>query len=746
MPSLESAPTRGARLALLGALVAPLVVATAAIIVLPNLRFSGMAPRVRPIIETTTLLVAALITGVSYLRYSLDRDRLWLFVSLAFLVVTVHQFVFELILQPNGIAGADPTYLWLAARLEMGVLLLAAASTSRVSRRTDWSAARTYAVFGALALAVLAATQAAVLFATGGPDVPARVISSAADMGRADILLGSVCASVFLVAAGGLLLSKDREGSVLVWMSAALVMTAFSHLHYLLDPTLFTDRVSTGDLLRIATAGILVVAILADVRRSYAEVRARTIQLEAAYEAQRRRVLDLEQLDRIQADLHRMLNHEILHPVAAIRTLAMTLATKWDRIDEDTKLRSVEAMLDQSEQLRNLAGRASEQNDLRFDRELDRSPRRVNDIVVTVERTFPHLADRLMIVPPNGNRDVVLEVDERRLMQVFHNLFSNADRFAPQGSPIVVETERSGDSIDLLGRRPRPRRAVREGRPGLRRVLEARARRREGGRGAGALHRPADRRGARRADLGRALARRGRIVPLLDPDRAHEHAGGLLRMIRVVLVDDHQMFAEAIGMFLATESDIEVVEILGDANGVVERLRETRPDVVLMDIDLPGVDGVTATRRIVEARPETKVVLITALSDPGLVMRGVQAGASALVAKERAADDLVDVIRRTAAGEEIFPAPQLRLLTLVPGSGETETKVKLTQRELEVLQGLVDGMSTDELAAALFVSPRTVQGHVQSILTKLRVRSKLEAVVTGLRLGIVHLHPRPAHH
>jgi DNA-binding NarL/FixJ family response regulator len=216
-------------------------------------------------------------------------------------------------------------------------------------------------------------------------------------------------------------------------------------------------------------------------------------------------------------------------------------------------------------------------------------------------------------------------------------------------------------------------------------------------------------------------------------------------MIRVVLVDDHQMFAEAIGMFLSTEADIEVVEILGDANRVVERLGDSRPDVVLMDIDLPGVDGVTATRRIVEARPGTKVVLITALSDPALVMRGVQAGASALVAKERAADDLVDVIRRTAAGEELFSAPQLRLLTLVPGSGESDAKGKLTQRELEVLQGLVDGMSTDELAAALFVSPRTVQGHVQSILTKLRVRSKLEAVVTGLRLGIVHLHPRPAH-
>ena len=213
-------------------------------------------------------------------------------------------------------------------------------------------------------------------------------------------------------------------------------------------------------------------------------------------------------------------------------------------------------------------------------------------------------------------------------------------------------------------------------------------------------------------------------------------------MIRVMLVDDHQMFAEAIGMFLRTEEDIDVVEILGDANGVIERLHETRPDVVLMDIDLPGVDGVTATQRIVEARPETKVVLITALSDPGLVLRGIEAGASALVAKERAADDLVDVIRRTAAGEEIFLAPQLRMLSVVPLSGESQAKVKLTQRELEVLQGLVDGLSTDELASALFVSPRTVQGHVQSILTKMRVRSKLEAVVTGLREGVVRLDPR----
>jgi DNA-binding NarL/FixJ family response regulator len=206
-------------------------------------------------------------------------------------------------------------------------------------------------------------------------------------------------------------------------------------------------------------------------------------------------------------------------------------------------------------------------------------------------------------------------------------------------------------------------------------------------------------------------------------------------VIRVLLVDDHRMFAEAIGLFLSTEDDIEVLEVLAGAEGVAERVRSLAPDVVLMDIDLPGVDGLIATRQVVQARPETEVVLITALSDPDLAQRGSEAGAFALVAKERAADDLVDVIRGAAGVDEAVPGPQLRLLSTTSG-GRTRS---LSPRELQVLQGLVDGLSTEELSAALFVSRRTVQGHVQSILTKLQVRSKLEAAVAGLREGLVHL-------
>jgi DNA-binding NarL/FixJ family response regulator len=184
-----------------------------------------------------------------------------------------------------------------------------------------------------------------------------------------------------------------------------------------------------------------------------------------------------------------------------------------------------------------------------------------------------------------------------------------------------------------------------------------------------------------------------------------------------------------------------VLGYLADAEDVVAYTAATGPDVVLMDIDMPGIDGVTATQRVVGACPGTKVVLITALSDPALVVRGVEAGASAFVAKERAAEDLVDAIRRAANGEAVFPPEALRLIAESGDAAGNGLGPPLTPRELEVLQGLADGLSTEELSEALFVSPRTVQGHVQSILTKLHARSKLEAVITGLRQRLVRVRP-----
>jgi two-component system, NarL family, response regulator LiaR len=212
--------------------------------------------------------------------------------------------------------------------------------------------------------------------------------------------------------------------------------------------------------------------------------------------------------------------------------------------------------------------------------------------------------------------------------------------------------------------------------------------------------------------------------------------------IRLVIVDDHKVFAEALGVLLKTERDIELLAVAPDAESALDIVRLRRPDVVLMDVDLPGMNGIAATRGVLASSPETRVIVLTALMDPQVVEGAAAAGAIGFVSKQRAADDLLAAIRAAAAGEEVFRTQDLRALW---GDGRQAEKrpgeFDLTSRELEVLQGLADGLSTDELAKTLFLSPRTIQGHVQSILTKLRVRSKLGAVLYGLRQGLVRLKP-----
>jgi signal transduction histidine kinase len=431
-------------------LSAALLIATAAIVSIPTFHFSIEAPHLRPVLETASLLVAALTAAVAYLRFSLDRGRLWLFVSVAFLVVTVNQLAVQVLLPQAGVHAPDPTYLWLAGRLEMGLLLLIAVAGHRIPGSSTWSATRIYLVTAGVALGALAVTQAGILLGAGHLVSAGGTVVATPGLGMADVLVGSVGAAVFLVAAGGLLLSPQRENGldrVLVWLSVALVMAGFANLHYLLEPTLFTDRISTGDLLRTITAVVLAFAILADVRRSYSQEHERAAELEAAVETQRTRVLELEELDRIQAELHRMVNHELLHPVAAIRTLAVMLSTKWDRLSEDDKRLAVEGLLYQSEELRDLAGRAPTPAELRFDRELQRSPTRVDAVVRRVQRTFPHLRERLDVDAANAAGDELLDVDERRLMQVFHNLLANASRFSPEGSPILLAVLRTKDAV-----------------------------------------------------------------------------------------------------------------------------------------------------------------------------------------------------------------------------------------------------------------------------------------------------------
>ena len=215
--------------------------------------------------------------------------------------------------------------------------------------------------------------------------------------------------------------------------------------------------------------------------------------------------------------------------------------------------------------------------------------------------------------------------------------------------------------------------------------------------------------------------------------------------ISVLVVDDHQMFADALNLLLSAHPRLEPIGVSASAEEALEVCDGRCPDVVLMDVDLPGMDGIEATRRVRERCPDTHVVIITALQPTDVLAGAVEAGASGFVPKTQAADQLATVIEQAAAGEMVLPEGDIvSILRRLQEARQSRTDVErligsLTEREVEILQGLAEGKSTTELAEALFISPHTVHSHVRSILSKLGVRSKLEAVLFGLRQRVIRL-------
>jgi len=204
--------------------------------------------------------------------------------------------------------------------------------------------------------------------------------------------------------------------------------------------------------------------------------------------------------------------------------------------------------------------------------------------------------------------------------------------------------------------------------------------------------------------------------------------------IRVVLVDDHPMFREGVRFTLQRSSDIEVVGEAADGAAAITAVADTAPDVVLMDLAMPGIGGLEATTRIIHDHPDVAVLVLTMSEQDTALFAALRAGARGYLVKGAPGEEIISAVRSVAAGHVLIGAPvAARTLEVLNepgprGSADPEHDYGLTQREHEVLALLADGLTNHEIADRLVISPITARNHVSNILTKLQVRSRRDVI------------------
>jgi two-component system, NarL family, response regulator LiaR len=210
--------------------------------------------------------------------------------------------------------------------------------------------------------------------------------------------------------------------------------------------------------------------------------------------------------------------------------------------------------------------------------------------------------------------------------------------------------------------------------------------------------------------------------------------------ITVLLVDDHEMVRSGVRAFLETQPDISVVAEAASGEEAVRLAAEHAPDVALMDLIMPGMDGVEATRRLTSQSPRTSVVMLTSYHDDEHVFPAIRAGALSYVLKEIGPGELAEAVRKAAAGEAVLhPRVAARVVRELHGTRRDESNVfhELSDRELEVLKLIADGLNNAEIAGRLYVSEKTVKSHVSNILGKLHLADRTQAAVYAWRQGVV---------
>jgi DNA-binding NarL/FixJ family response regulator len=208
--------------------------------------------------------------------------------------------------------------------------------------------------------------------------------------------------------------------------------------------------------------------------------------------------------------------------------------------------------------------------------------------------------------------------------------------------------------------------------------------------------------------------------------------------MRVLLADDHQLLRQAIRRALE-DAGMTVVAEAGDGGEAVRLAGEIRPDIVVMDVSMPVLDGVEATRRIHEELPDLPIVIITMHGDEALRRDAVNAGAAGFLTKDVSMQEVVATITQAAGGEVALSTELAATILAELEVGVDRAASPLTPREEEVLQLIADGCSTPEVAAKLYISQKTVKNHLASIYQKLDARDRTQAVLQAVRMGIVHL-------
>ncbi len=217
-----------------------------------------------------------------------------------------------------------------------------------------------------------------------------------------------------------------------------------------------------------------------------------------------------------------------------------------------------------------------------------------------------------------------------------------------------------------------------------------------------------------------------------------------MEIIRLLIADDHDLFREGLRALISTTEDIELVGEAATGEEAISIAEQLQPDVVLMDINMPGVDGIHATRQILRANPTTGVIMVTMLKDDASVFSAMRAGARGYVLKGSKYKELLQTIRAVANGQALFgPAIAARIINFFDTKGPKlksalpgEAFPELTPRELEVLELIAQGASNNQIAETLVIADKTVRNHINSIFSKLQVADRAAAIIQARDAGL----------